>query len=333
MALRLGPLRARPRRSRPTAACCSLLCSAPPPLPPPLTHTHAARWRSRRTSQTHAQQTRRTAAALQASSSLTDESPALDARLCCAVALCSDYLFKLVLIGDSGVGKSCLLLRFAVRHEAQQPERSSRRILSERSAAQPPPHELADRQIPQESMSEPIEYTHGRPFALLIGPRFASDRAADRDSPCCWPAAGCRCGARCAGRQLHRFLHQHHRSGFRQDEAHTSERKASWTGEQQSSAILMPMLVLLLCLSPSAIPHDHDRQEDRQAADLGQQNGRWRVRVARAVSFDRVRIILTRLSSRCALLVVRRIPPVKSDFAPSLPPTIAAPTASSWCTT
>lgn len=28
---------------------------------------------------------------------------------------CSDYLFKLVLIGDSGVGKSCLLLRFSVR--------------------------------------------------------------------------------------------------------------------------------------------------------------------------------------------------------------------------
>ena len=28
---------------------------------------------------------------------------------------CSDYLFKLLLIGDSGVGKSCLLLRFAVR--------------------------------------------------------------------------------------------------------------------------------------------------------------------------------------------------------------------------
>ena len=28
-------------------------------------------------------------------------------------ALCSDFLFKLVLIGDSGVGKSCLLLRFA----------------------------------------------------------------------------------------------------------------------------------------------------------------------------------------------------------------------------
>ena len=27
--------------------------------------------------------------------------------------ICSDYLFKLVLIGDSGVGKSCLLLRFA----------------------------------------------------------------------------------------------------------------------------------------------------------------------------------------------------------------------------
>lgn len=30
-------------------------------------------------------------------------------------AFCSDYLFKLLLIGDSGVGKSCLLLRFAVR--------------------------------------------------------------------------------------------------------------------------------------------------------------------------------------------------------------------------
>lgn len=28
---------------------------------------------------------------------------------------CSDYLFKLLLIGDSGVGKSCLLLRFAVK--------------------------------------------------------------------------------------------------------------------------------------------------------------------------------------------------------------------------
>lgn len=27
-----------------------------------------------------------------------------------------DYLFKLVLIGDSGVGKSCLLLRFAVSY-------------------------------------------------------------------------------------------------------------------------------------------------------------------------------------------------------------------------
>lgn len=30
------------------------------------------------------------------------------------VLLHSDYLFKLLLIGDSGVGKSCLLLRFAV---------------------------------------------------------------------------------------------------------------------------------------------------------------------------------------------------------------------------
>ncbi len=27
----------------------------------------------------------------------------------------SDHLFKIVLIGDSGVGKSCILLRFAVK--------------------------------------------------------------------------------------------------------------------------------------------------------------------------------------------------------------------------
>lgn len=32
-----------------------------------------------------------------------------------------DYLFKLVLIGDSGVGKSCLLLRFAVRRQFSIP--------------------------------------------------------------------------------------------------------------------------------------------------------------------------------------------------------------------
>lgn len=32
----------------------------------------------------------------------------------CNSILCSDYLFKLLLIGDSGVGKSSLLLRFSV---------------------------------------------------------------------------------------------------------------------------------------------------------------------------------------------------------------------------
>lgn len=32
----------------------------------------------------------------------------------CVNVFYSDYLFKLLLIGDSGVGKSCLLLRFAV---------------------------------------------------------------------------------------------------------------------------------------------------------------------------------------------------------------------------
>jgi len=36
-------------------------------------------------------------------------------RFVADVSICvfSDYLFKLLLIGDSGVGKSCLLLRFA----------------------------------------------------------------------------------------------------------------------------------------------------------------------------------------------------------------------------
>jgi len=32
---------------------------------------------------------------------------------CLLLSTNSDYLFKLLLIGDSGVGKSCLLLRFA----------------------------------------------------------------------------------------------------------------------------------------------------------------------------------------------------------------------------
>ena len=40
--------------------------------------------------------------------------------------LSSDYLFKLVLIGDSGVGKSCLLLRFAVSRTTSQRSESSR---------------------------------------------------------------------------------------------------------------------------------------------------------------------------------------------------------------
>lgn len=38
----------------------------------------------------------------------------------------SDYLFKLLLIGDSGVGKSCLLLRFAVSCLASPSETSFR---------------------------------------------------------------------------------------------------------------------------------------------------------------------------------------------------------------
>lgn len=39
-----------------------------------------------------------------------------------SIPVLSDYLFKLLLIGDSGVGKSCLLLRFAV----SPPEAGSR---------------------------------------------------------------------------------------------------------------------------------------------------------------------------------------------------------------
>lgn len=34
-------------------------------------------------------------------------------KSCSLTVRYSDYLFKLLLIGDSGVGKSCLLLRFA----------------------------------------------------------------------------------------------------------------------------------------------------------------------------------------------------------------------------
>lgn len=41
--------------------------------------------------------------------------PRLAVRLHPAWLCADDYLFKLLLIGDSGVGKSCLLLRFAVR--------------------------------------------------------------------------------------------------------------------------------------------------------------------------------------------------------------------------
>ncbi len=43
-----------------------------------------------------------------------------------------DYLFKLVLIGDSGVGKSCLLLRFAVR--SRPAPRTARQALAHRAA-------------------------------------------------------------------------------------------------------------------------------------------------------------------------------------------------------
>jgi len=50
----------------------------------------------------------------------TEMMPSWDIDACVMISdnmlllLCSDYLFKLLLIGDSSVGKSCLLLRFAV---------------------------------------------------------------------------------------------------------------------------------------------------------------------------------------------------------------------------
>lgn len=40
----------------------------------------------------------------------------------CVMLSLSDYLFKLLLIGDSGVGKSCLLLRFAVSQKVNKTE-------------------------------------------------------------------------------------------------------------------------------------------------------------------------------------------------------------------
>ena len=60
-------------------------------------------------------------AVLPACSSLVREPPkdahrvaVRDAQTRCTACACSDYLFKMLLVGDSGVGKSCLLLRFAV---------------------------------------------------------------------------------------------------------------------------------------------------------------------------------------------------------------------------
>lgn len=47
----------------------------------------------------------------------------------------SDYLFKLLLIGDSGVGKSCLLLRFAVSSSVSPSKTCCSITVSSKSAA------------------------------------------------------------------------------------------------------------------------------------------------------------------------------------------------------
>jgi putative ribosome biogenesis GTPase RsgA len=58
-----------------------------------------------------------------------------------------DYLFKLVLIGDSGVGKSCLLLRFAVRSLTGQcgavRERRAPRAIAAHTRSATRPHRCA----------------------------------------------------------------------------------------------------------------------------------------------------------------------------------------------
>lgn len=60
--------------------------------------------------------------------------PVFHVQVTVCVCVCSsDYLFKLLLIGDSGVGKSCLLLRFAVSDENANVLRKSWRITSDLS--------------------------------------------------------------------------------------------------------------------------------------------------------------------------------------------------------
>ena len=82
----------------------------------------------------------------------------------------SDFLFKMLLIGDSGVGKSCLLLRFAVRC---LPPPCAPGALPAAAAAPTPP--ACDRRMPS------TRRTSSRPSAWTLC-------AAPRPSP--------RCGAR-----------------------------------------------------------------------------------------------------------------------------------------
>jgi hypothetical protein len=118
----------------------------------------------------------------------------------------SDFLFKLLLIGDSGVGKSCLLLRFAVRAEVSLcPDLALLRV--ERWS------------LLFHSLSS-LDF-----FFLCLFFFFAP-------SPRCCSSFVVRLLSRCVlfvsfepfcvfsltsvhpGRHIHRELHQHHRRGF-----------------------------------------------------------------------------------------------------------------------
>lgn len=75
-----------------------------------------------------------TVAAAPRCAALASSHPPMLKQLC--MHLCpDDYLFILVLIGDSGVGKSCLLLRFAVSRAPDPTSATRQRCRAESWAA------------------------------------------------------------------------------------------------------------------------------------------------------------------------------------------------------